>query len=125
MKTGHTRRRQDWSLTSEQEQNPEKTTLKISVSTYTLLSNSGNEYKYINNSRHLAQKYAEMFVRRHYMFREVNSFPRAKLEENCELRGADNVQGQISEHIFKAKWRLLWLLSFKYFSQHVATSLSI
>ena len=30
-----------------------------------------------------------------------------------------------SEHIFKAKWRLLWLLSFKYFSQHVATSLSI
>ena len=29
--------------------------------------------------------------------------PRAKLEENCELREADNVQGQISEHIFKAK----------------------
>ena len=23
-----------------------------------------------------------------------------KLEENCELRGTDNVQGQISEHIF-------------------------
>jgi len=37
---------------------------------------------------------------------------RAKLEENCELRG------QISEHIFKVKWRLLCLLSFKYFSQH-------
>ena len=31
----------------------------------------------------------------------------------------------LSEHIFKAKWRLLWLLSFKYFSQHVAMSLSI
>ena len=30
----------------------------------------------------------------------VESFPRAKLEENCELRGTDNVQGQISEHIF-------------------------
>ena len=28
------------------------------------------------------------------------------------------VQGQISEHIFKVKWRLLCLLSFKYFSQH-------
>ena len=28
------------------------------------------------------------------------NFPRAKLEEKCELRGADNVQGQISEHIF-------------------------
>ena len=49
---------------------------------------------YINNSRHLARKYARIFVRGHYLFRE------AKLEENCELRGRDNVQGQISEHIF-------------------------
>ena len=55
---------------------------------------------YINNSRHLARKYARIFVREHYLFREANSFPRAKLEENCELRGTDNVQGQISEHIF-------------------------
>ena len=55
---------------------------------------------YINNSLHLARKYAQIFVRGHYLFREANSFPRAKLEENCELRGADNVQGQISEHIF-------------------------
>ena len=29
-----------------------------------------------------------------------NPFPRAKLEENCELRVTDNVQGQISVHIF-------------------------
>ena len=56
--------------------------------------------KYINNSLHLARKYARIFVRGHYLFREANSFPRAKLEENCELRGTDNVQGQISEHIF-------------------------
>ena len=56
--------------------------------------------KYINNSRHLARKYARIFVRGHYVFREANSFPRAKLEENCELRGTGNVQGQISEHIF-------------------------
>ena len=55
---------------------------------------------YINNSRHLARKYARIFVRGHYLFREANSFPRAKLEENCELRGTDNVQGQIIEHIF-------------------------
>ena len=34
------------------------------------------------------------------IIREANSFPRAKLEENCEPRGTDNVQGQISEHIF-------------------------
>ena len=55
---------------------------------------------YINNSHHLARKYARIFVSGHYLFREANSFPRAKLEENCELRGTDNVQGQISEHIF-------------------------
>ena len=56
--------------------------------------------KYINNIRHLARKYARIFVRGHYLFREANSFPSAMLEENCELRGTDNVQGQISEHIF-------------------------
>ena len=43
-------------------------------------------------SLHLAQKYARIFVCGHYMFREANSFLRAKLEENCELRGTDNVQ---------------------------------
>ena len=52
---------------------------------------------YINNSLHLARKHAQIFVRGHYLFREANSFPRARLEENCELRGADNVPGQISE----------------------------
>ena len=62
---------------------------------------------YINNSLHLARKYARIFVRGHYLFREANSFPRANLEENCELRGTDNVQGQISEHISVAKLRLL------------------
>ena len=40
--------------------------------------------EYINNSRHLARKYARIFARGHYLFREDNSFPRAKLEENCE-----------------------------------------
>ena len=55
--------------------------------------------KYINNSCHLVRKYAQIFVRGHYLFREANSFAR-ELEENCELRGTDNVQGQISEHIF-------------------------
>ena len=55
---------------------------------------------YINSSHHLARKYARKFVRGHCLLQEANSFPRAKLEENCELRGTDNVQGQISEHIF-------------------------
>jgi len=72
---------------------------------------------YISNSLHLARKYPRIFVHGHYLFQETNSFPRAKLEENCELWGTDNVQGQISEHIFKVKWGLLCLLSFKYISQ--------
>ena len=41
--------------------------------------------EYINNSRHLARKYARIFVRGHYLFREANSFQVAKLEENCDL----------------------------------------
>ena len=59
----------------------------------------------------------EVFELRKYLmdlFREAHSFPRAKLEENCELRGTDNVQGQISEHIFAAKLRLLCLLSISF-----------
>ena len=67
--------------------------------------------QYLNNILH--------FVRGHYLFREANS---AKLEGNCELRGTDNVQGPLFEHSFKAKWRLLSLLSFKYFSQHALFS---
>ena len=53
-----------------------------------------------DNSRHLARKYARIFVRGHYLFRVANSFLRAKLKEDCELRGTDSVRGQISEHIF-------------------------
>ena len=45
---------------------------------------------YINNSLHLARKYARIFVCGHYLFREANSFLRAQLEENCELQGTDN-----------------------------------
>ena len=32
---------------------------------------------YINNSLHLARKYARIFARGHYLFREANGFPRA------------------------------------------------
>ena len=55
---------------------------------------------YINNSPDLTRKYARIFVRGHYLFREANRFPKATLEESCELLGTDYVQGQISEHIF-------------------------
>ena len=40
-------------------------------------------------SLHLARKYARIFVCGQYPFREANSFPRVKLEENSELRGTD------------------------------------
>ena len=99
--------------------------LKLRTCLYPFFWRSSLENKseiQINNSLHLARKYARIFVRGHYLFREANSFPRAKLEENCELRGTDNVQGQISEHIFKAKLRLLCLLSFKYFSQQAGSA---
>ena len=53
--------------------------------------------EYVNNSGNLVRKYGRICVLGHYLFQEANSFPRAKLEENCELRGTDNVQGQISK----------------------------
>ena len=49
-----------------------------------------------DNSRHLARKYARIFVLGHYLFLVAHSFPRASLLENCSLLGTDNV----SEHIF-------------------------
>ena len=62
----------------------------------------------------LARKYARIVVRGYYLFREANSCPRAKLEGNCELRGTDNVRGQLSVHISEAKSSLSSLLSFEY-----------
>lgn len=40
---------------------------------------------YIDNILHLTRIYARIFARGHYLFRKANSFPRAKLEEKCEL----------------------------------------
>ena len=42
------------------------------------------------------------FVCGHYWFWISEHFLRAKLKENCEIWGADNVQGKKSEHIFLA-----------------------
>ena len=53
------------------------------------------DIKCVNNSFHLARKHARIFVPGHYLFRDIIC-TRGK----CELQGADNVQGQISEHIF-------------------------
>lgn len=59
----------------------------------------------INNSLHLARKYTLIFVRAHYLFQLADSFPGAKLVENCKRRGTgtDNVLRQIYERIFAPK----------------------
>ena len=44
----------------------------------------------------MGRKYARIFVLGYYLFLEAHSFPRA----NCSPLETDNVQGQISEHIF-------------------------
>ena len=44
-------------------------------------------YCYINNSLYSDWKYARILVCRHYLFWDVNSSERMKLEENCELWG--------------------------------------
>ena len=68
----------------------------------------------------MARKYARILVSGDHLFPEANSFQRVRtqLEENCELRGKDNVQGQISEHIFASGGGYYVLLFIKYFSQN-------
>lgn len=48
------------------------------------------------------RKYARIIVRGHYLFRKSKSFERAELEENFNLRGTYNIQGQISKRFFKS-----------------------
>ena len=50
--------------------------------------------RYTNNNLYVARKYARIFVRGHYLFHYANSLPRAKPEENCELRGTNSVKGK-------------------------------
>lgn len=44
---------------------------------------------YITKNPYFAKKCAWIFIRGHYVSRDAKSFPRARLEENCELQGAD------------------------------------
>lgn len=51
------------------------------------------------------------------IIQRIEQFFEKEARGNCELRGADNIQRKISgKLLFKAKLRLLFLLSFKYFS---------
>ena len=63
---------------------------------------------------HLAQNYAR-FVPRHSLFRGANSFPRAKVEEKLGASRNRLCPRTNIRTYFRAKWRLLCLLSFKYF----------
>ena len=65
---------------------------------------------YIKNCLHLARKYARIFVRGHYLFREANSFPRAQLEE--QIMSKDKYPS-----IFSPQMEAIVFLSFKSFSQ--------
>lgn len=57
--------------------------------------------------------------------RPANNFPRAKLEENCELRGIENIQEQTFEHIGKASVGYCVCYSLNNFSQRTNTSFHI
>ena len=50
-----------------------------------------------------ARKSARIVLRGNHMFREANSCPRAGLEGNCDLRGTDNIWGQLLVHISEVK----------------------
>ena len=73
---------------------------------------SGNEID-SKVSPSVGTKYAWIFVHRHYVFREANCSHIAKLKENCELQGTD-ILYQDKYLTLNVKWRLLCLLSFKY-----------
>ena len=55
----------------------------------------------MNNSLHLARKYARISSSADIIYSEKRAhFRECSSRKNCDLRGTDNVQEQISEHIF-------------------------
>jgi len=46
-----------------------------------------------------------LFVFLNKLKKKIKKKRRAKLEEICELGRTDNVQREISEHIFQVKWK--------------------
>ena len=68
---------------------------------YDLQINSNGKLK-VNNSLHLVRKFARIFAHGYYPFRDANSSPRVRLEENCELQGTDNVLKHIYKYMFES-----------------------
>ena len=72
------------------------------------------QFLYQQYSLYLARKYARMFVRGHYLFRDANSFP--KLSSRKTVSFEEQIMSNDKyPSIFSPRWRLLSLLSFKYF----------
>ena len=65
---------------------------------WTCCENDLKNYK--PDSIHFGQKYATIFVLRHYLFLVAHRFPQAILLEKCSLIVTDNVHQQISQHLF-------------------------
>ena len=75
----------------------------------------------INSSLHLAQKFAQIVVRGHYLFREPNRFRRSL--RKTALREIDNVQGKISERILKSNGGYCVYYPSNVFSQHAGSGI--
>ena len=76
---------------------------------------------YTNNSLHLARKYARIFVRGHYLFREANSFSRAKLEETVSYEEQIMSKNKYPS-IFSAQMEAIVFIILKSFSQRAQFS---
>ena len=75
---------------------------------------------YINNNLHLVRKRS----RNSSVDLSAKNFARAKLEENCELRGIECVQGQMFKHILKPNEGYCVCFPLSIFSQRTKLSLN-
>lgn len=87
-----------------------------------MLTFSGTLPKYLKDDKyhclHLVQKYAKIFVPLHNLFRDVNTFLKAKLEGNFELQRTDTSK-EIYPGMFLCQIEtIVYLWSIKYFCLH-------
>ena len=66
---------------------------------------------YINNSPHLAQKYAGIFVGRYYLFWDANRFPWGKLPKTASFEG--QIMSKDKYIHVRANYHIKWKLLFR------------
>lgn len=66
---------------------------------------------YINNSPHLAQKYAGIFVGRYYLFWDANRFPWGKLPKTVSFEG--QIMSKDKYTHMRANYHIKWKLLFR------------